>query len=246
MAKQDNDDLAAALHKLHSGAADSTASEHADDIHSQEPQVREPAPQSPPVKPKPAPAKPTSPKPARPASPTAPAAAAKPRPTQPVQAAPKRPAAPSAPPPRSSAPPPAASSSRVRPASPTAPPTISEEAFEHVEDDDRGADEEAAIAATQALDYHGPRTAPTKSKRVPYYKMLGFRRTAIPVAMTLGAMMLIAVAARFFVDEEAPLRRVPMWANAILVALGLLSIGVSVLNMLTVRNELARRAQRSS
>jgi hypothetical protein len=216
-APRDNDDIAAALHGLSEGASDSTAG-HAQPAPQQN--VRQPAPAPPPKKS----ARPAAPA-ARPAAPAPRPPSAAPRPTAP---APAKPAS-------------GTSTGRARPA---APPTPSDAEFERVEDDDRGSGEEAAIAATAAMDYHNPRTTPARPRRTPYFKTLAFRQMMIPVMLTTGVMMIVMAVAQHVVDEDAPLARLPGWTGIALVACAAALVGLAVLNMMLVRNELATKAPR--
>ena len=234
MAERDKDDIAAALHGLSEGASADSTAEHASDETSHVRETR-PAP----------PSKSSAPKsPARPVAPGAPApkSSSKPRPAAPSAppAVPsKRPAAPAARPAGPAPITPARStsgSSRARPATPT------DAEFEGVADDDTGADEEAAEAATQALDYHGPKVAPRRPRRTPYFKKLGFRQTAIPVLLTAGVMMIVAAVVQRVADPESPLARMPAWSGIVMVAAGLILIALGVLNMLAVKSELASKA----
>jgi F0F1-type ATP synthase assembly protein I len=54
-------------------------------------------------------------------------------------------------------------------------------------------------------------------------------------------MMLVMFGARRFVDEEAPLAHLPPWTSIMLLVAGIGLIVLSVLNMLLVRAELAKR-----
>jgi hypothetical protein len=118
----------------------------------------------------------------------------------------------------------------------------SDAAFEGVADDDLGADDDAATAATHALDYRGPKVAPRRPRRTPYFKKLGFRQTAIPVLLTAGVMMLATAVVQRVADEESPLARMPGWSGIVLVVVGLVLIALGVLNMLAVKSELAAKA----
>jgi hypothetical protein len=216
-ADRNKDDIARALHGLSAGSQDSAA-EHAEPDTGH---VREPAP----VK------RPSAPKPVQPVQ----------------QKPPSRPAAPPAPTSRPAAPARTSSSStsssrRVRPAEPGLPPTPSDADFEDVADDDRGADEEAASAATEALDYHGPAPAKPRLRRTPYFKTLAFRRTAIPVLLTTGVMLLAAAVAQRLADAESPLARMGSWSGIVLVVAGLVLITLGVLNMFAVKAELEAKA----
>ena len=83
---------------------------------------------------------------------------------------------------------------------------------------------------------------PAPARRTPISHKLGFRRTAIPVLLTTGVMMLLMGVARWFVDEEAALARMPVWVVGLLIVAGVAFLLLGVLNMLFVRAELAKAA----
>jgi hypothetical protein len=213
---RDKDDIAAALHGLHSG-------EHGDTAHGEEVTPTDapvaPAPKTPSVKP-PAAKRAAAPAP-RPASPSAPVSRHAPAPARPSSG----------------------SSSRQRPSAPTArpaQPTVPAQAPEP----DVAIEDDTALDATTApaLDYRGPTVRPTRRKKTPFFKTLGFRQTMIPVLLSTGLMMIVLGVAHWVVDEEAQLALVPAAASATLTAVGALLILLGVANMLFVRNELAQGA----
>jgi hypothetical protein len=53
-------------------------------------------------------------------------------------------------------------------------------------------------------------------------------------------------AAKWLVDEQAPLGRLPAWSGLMLLLVGALLVAAGVGNMLMVRNELARAGQQAS
>jgi hypothetical protein len=228
-AQRNDDDIAAALHGLNAGHHDSTA-EHAGGLQGDHVDVAPAAPTRAQPSPPPSVAKDSSAA-KRPAGPAA--RPAQPR-VSPPTVQPRRPTAPGGAPP--------AGSRSVAPARPTAPaqpattPGYEQEVF-----DDGDETVLQGLPATP-LDYRGPRPAtPARPRKMPVFKTLGFRRTVIPVLLTTGFMMLAMFAARWFVDEEAPLALLPGWTGIMLVVTGLLLIGLAVANMMLVRNELAGR-----
>jgi hypothetical protein len=96
------------------------------------------------------------------------------------------------------------------------------------------------VGEPTAVAYVTPPPAPVR--RTPMSHKLGFRRTAIPVLLTTGVMMLLMGVARWFVDEEAVLARMPVWVVGLLIVAGAAFVLLGVLNMLFVRAELAKAA----
>jgi hypothetical protein len=92
----------------------------------------------------------------------------------------------------------------------------------------------------ESVDYRAP-TGPAPRLRKPsLYKSLRFRRAAIPILLTMGVMMFVMAIGRWIFDEAAPLARLPIWITFMLLVSGTALIGVAVLNMLLVRNDLAK------
>jgi hypothetical protein len=58
-------------------------------------------------------------------------------------------------------------------------------------------------------------------------------------------MMLVIGAARWFVDEESALARLPIWVVGVVIGAGILFILLAVLNMLFVHGEIAKSAATS-
>jgi hypothetical protein len=212
-AERNDDDIAAALHGLSAGKHDSTA-DQSGSVHGEHVDLAPAAPAAkvPPTQPAKRPVAP----PARPAAPLPP----RPQPQAP------------APGPRPAGPRPAAP---ARPAVPGAPATYEQEFFDdgdHTVLDD--------LPATP-LDYRGPRPAPTRPRKPPMFKTLGFRRTVIPILLSTGVMMLVMFAARGVVDEASTLARMPAWTFLMLLTMGIVLIALAVLNMMLVRAELSKR-----
>jgi hypothetical protein len=78
-------------------------------------------------------------------------------------------------------------------------------------------------------------------KRSRYLGSLAFRRTAIPVLLTIGAMLILAAIVRRHANEDAPLSMIPAWTSVVGFIAGAALLGVALLNMLQVRSELARQ-----
>jgi hypothetical protein len=247
MAERNHDDIAAALAGLSGGqsSGDSTAGdnhgthEHHDAHADAEPDAVEPAP-APEAR-----ARPAAPRPAPVAAKPRAAAPASARPAQPGAPVPSRLAAapsrrPAAPVPRAAAPAPAA-----RPAGPAGPagparpaaPGVSPEAEDQPAE--AGEDEAPPTPAPAPVNYRGPSRRPVAKQ--PFFMTLGFRRTSIPVLLTMGVLMLAVVGARFVIDKDAPLASLGTFTSVSLVVMGLVLIALAVANMLQVKKELETR-----
>jgi hypothetical protein len=218
-ADRDKDDIAAALHGLTSGEH---PDEPAESTHG-EPAVPQPPPA--PVARAPQPARQAQPQAAPAARPAAPTAAP---PTTPSAATPPAAIVPPRPVP-----------GRARPAAPgrpAAPPPPQPQAY----DPQQYAPEQHVDERTPA---HVTATVPPTTRKTPMSRTVGFRRTVIPVLLTTGVMMLVMGAARWFVDEEAPLARMPIWVVFILLAAGAMFVALGMANMLFVHAELKRASR---
>ena len=229
MAAQRNDDeIAAALQGLNAGHHDSTA-EHAGGVHGDDVGLspRRPAPAKTCPARSAAQRREPSQRPAMPAS----------RPADPGV---PRSAPPSAPA-NVTASPPAARSRPAGPARPAVPGQPASHGYEQEVFDDGDDTVLDGLPATP-LDYRGPKpAAAARPRKPPIFKTLGFRRTVIPVLLTTGFMMLAMCAARWVVDEEAPLALLPGWTGILLLVTGAVLIVLAVANMMLVRAELAKR-----
>jgi len=73
-------------------------------------------------------------------------------------------------------------------------------------------------------------------------RALDRKRTMIPILLTIGLLLLIAGAARWVVAEDSAFRLFNNVVSLALLGLGGLLLGVAVLNMLQVRDQLAAAA----
>ena len=63
----------------------------------------------------------------------------------------------------------------------------------------------------------------------------------IPVLLTTGVMLFVMAVARWAVPDDAPLAQMPAWSAAVLILLGLVMLGLAVLNMMAVRHDERQR-----
>lgn len=194
---------------------------------------------------------------------------AQPRPTTPVPAKPSlRPTVPGAPVPKIR--PSAAPAPRLRPQSPSAAPgaqkstdppaqsrtaapvdatpaahddvAVSSQmlssALENVVDSD-----EVDMPAPEARVFAG-KTLPPRPKRLPLYARLGFRRTLIPILITMGLCLPTLGIWWFALDADNPFRNPdlpfpPLALPVALLGVGAVMLALAVMNMLQVRKQLA-------
>lgn len=76
------------------------------------------------------------------------------------------------------------------------------------------------------------------AQHAAYLRKLDFRKTTIPILLTVGLLLMIIPAFRFFVDPETPLAAVlrPLWLSILLLLTGAAMITFGVLTMLQVKN----------
>ena len=178
---------------------------------------------SPPVAPSGRAVVPTPQRPASPANAAGPAAApSSGRPASPVQVQPGRAS-------RAATPPP---STAVTPGS-AAPDTETTD-VQPVDDDDR------VIVPAAPLSALGPKLQYRPAGRsVPVFKTLSFRRTAIPILLTCSVLMVVVAGLKYTVNPDSVMALLPAWIPLVLVAAAVVFLGVAILNMAQVRQQLA-------
>lgn len=225
---RDPDELAAALHGLHSGDITEPDPQHdagQDDVPGWgAPAGQAPQPPPPPASPRPQP---------RPAVPG----------IVPVPPAPRpAPAAPA--PPRT-----------VRPAAPPVDPAeAARRAHERALREQAAAlgaapptDDDAVAVPAPPVDYlarHlGGGGVAASARREPYLRGVEFKRTVIPILLTLGVALPVLGALRYVVGQGSPLAEFPGWVSYALFATGAVLLALAVMNMAQVKHQLdaARR-----
>jgi hypothetical protein len=196
-----------------------------------------PPPAKPAAPPRPAAPRPATPRPAAPGAPTlppatrapAPAPATPPPPAKPRVARPDRPAAPSVP----SAPAAPVPTNDFVSAGNDRPGAISD-------DDDIQLDLPAATP--DMLAHPPPRHRPAASVVASVSHSLAFKRTIIPILLTLGVLLPATASLKWVVGAGSPLSLLPSTVVIACCVVGAALLGVAGLNMLQVRDELARAA----
>ena len=89
-------------------------------------------------------------------------------------------------------------------------------------------------------------TAPTFRKpplrRQHLVQTLGFKRTIIPILLTLGIVCPFTALTGFFVGPFSPFAKLTVWWFSVpFVLIGIVMLILGILTMFQVRNELARR-----
>jgi hypothetical protein len=69
---------------------------------------------------------------------------------------------------------------------------------------------------------------------------LGFKRTIIPILLTCGALLLGTASLKWALGADSPMARLPMGVVTACAAVGAILLAIAALNMLQVRDELAR------
>jgi hypothetical protein len=172
---------------------------------------------------------PTLPRSNRPASPSAPAQGpAVPSAHVPSAHVPSRPASP------------------IRPAVPSLPVSPSSSA---IEDATAATQEAAAVndddlvmipAPSAEVFAHTHHAAQTHAPRLATIKSLDARRTVIPILLTIAAVLVATSTLRLLTSPNTPLSTLPRWIAWAGYTIAGLLFAVAILNVLYVRNELAR------
>lgn len=227
---EDKDRIADALAALSAGHVDDD--EHAppadphDDAHAAHADHVDPdaadQPAAPAVPPTSRPARPTAPGSRAPAPVKTPPVPADPPPAAPAPVAKLRPAVPGG----TSAP----AGSGARPARPERPSTPAHSAAI------------PAAPVTSSSSYRPP-TASRRKPRVPMYATLSFRQTIIPICLSMGVGLLLAMLGWFMLDPDHPARGVGAWAPITIGVVGLAVLGLGIANMLSVQKILKQPPQ---
>jgi hypothetical protein len=116
----------------------------------------------------------------------------------------------------------------------TDPPDVETTDVQPVDEDDRVIVPAAPLSSLGPRTRHGP-----AGPHVPLFKTLNFRRTAIPVLLTTGLLLLFVAALKFLVNGDAVLATMPMGMCLGLAGAGILLLCVAALNVTQVRHQLA-------
>jgi len=174
---------------------------------------------------------PAAPSPARPAAAATPMRRPAPVPN-PVPAPPKPPAA---------VPQPAVVKRPSRPAVPQPAPVPAKPAAPSVaKPAARSAAPSTAPAAVEPIEYAKP--ASKKHKKVPFFATLEFRQTVIPPLLAGGGGLIVLGILYFLQPSDAALRQLGATVPLVVGLIGVVLIGMGVLNMTKVKQQLIERA----
>lgn len=161
-------------------------------------------------------------------------------------------------PPRSATPasrePEAAASRPLRPTRPDAParPAMPPPVARAVKKFDASVDPLARIVEDTnvpiGVALHGTRrdtaSHPKPARRAPFYKSLSFRRTIIPILLTMGVALPALASGWFMLDRDAPLKQTGVVVPLAFFITGAVLLLLAIANMLTVRQQLRERMTR--
>jgi hypothetical protein len=100
-------------------------------------------------------------------------------------------------------------------------------------------DDDAVIVPAPSMEslghaYHAP-----VRQRNAVLAETNFKRTLIPIELTLGVLLPVFGVAKFFLDPDAPIAQLPNWMSFAIIAVGPLLLGIAVVNMLRVQKLMA-------
>ena len=87
-----------------------------------------------------------------------------------------------------------------------------------------------------------PSASTRHRQRAPVHATLGFRQTLIPICLSMGVGLLLAMLGWFMLDPDHPARGVGTWAPITIGIVGAAMLALGIANMLSVRKLLALRA----
>ena len=99
-------------------------------------------------------------------------------------------------------------------------------------------EDDVVIVPAAPLSALGPRIR-RPAARVPMFKSIQFRRTAIPILLTTGLMLFVVAGLKFVVNPDAVLATLPIGMCLAMVGAGVVLLGVAALNMVMVHHQLA-------
>jgi hypothetical protein len=105
-------------------------------------------------------------------------------------------------------------------------------------------DDDAVIVPAPAPEVFAHRPAPPRVRRQPFYQQLAFRRTIIPILLTMSVALPACAVWWFMQGQDSPIRSLGLKFPITFLVLGLISLGLAIANMLHVKHELARAAER--
>ena len=122
----------------------------------------------------------------------------------------------------------------MSPASPSDPSDISSSLANVIDDDD------AVIVPAPTADVFAHHPAPVRAPRQPFYMRMSFRRTIIPILLTMGVALPGCAVWWMMQDEDSPARGLGIKFPLTFTFVGLVLLALGIVNMLHVKQELRR------
>jgi hypothetical protein len=105
-------------------------------------------------------------------------------------------------------------------------------------------DEDAVIVPAPEPSAFIPKPKPTTTAdfraRAAEKKRLEFKRTTIPILLTLGVIMFAFAALRYCLGPDSPLTTLPIWVPILLIIVGCGLLAFAAMNMLSVQADMAK------
>jgi hypothetical protein len=128
----------------------------------------------------------------------------------------------------------------MSPAIPADPSDISSSLANVIDDDD------AVIVPAPTADVFAHHPAPVRAPRTPFYARLSFRRTIIPILLTMGVALPGCAVWWLSQDEDSPARALGLKFPLTFALVGLVLLALGIVNMLHVRHDMEQRRPDSS
>jgi hypothetical protein len=102
-------------------------------------------------------------------------------------------------------------------------------------------DDDAVIVPAPEPSVFAPRPMLPPLKREAFYASIGFRRTVIPILLTMGVALPGCAIWWCFLDQDSPLKTAGLRFPITLAVGGIILLGLGILNMLQVKSQLQSR-----
>jgi hypothetical protein len=116
---------------------------------------------------------------------------------------------------------------------PTSDPSDISSSLANVVDDD-----DAVIVPAPSPEVFVHRPAPPRAPRLPLYARMGFRRTIIPILLTMGVALPACAAWWCTLDEDSPLKLLGLRFPITLAVVGVVLLALGIVNVIQVKHQL--------